>query len=250
MTGLSSPDIPAYFSYALVLLVGAVVARANVNNLVAGFGNRWAFAGTWWLFLAYVALPVLLFWFLDYTSALQDTSLFAALVVAIGYRQIFAGGVQGITMPGQTSALWRPFEAWVTRTNERILTRQKQYKDRFDERVRASFAADPERLRMFEALTLERSNDPAALTAALAPLRADPPPPGAPTRIVNVLWRDLRTSVPEDYGYLLYRRRLVTWWQYWRWLEDGRSKLISVSILVALIVLAVVAALWLTSAGP
>jgi hypothetical protein len=182
MSGFASPDIPAYFSYALVLLVGTVVARANVNHLVAGFGNRWAFAGTWWLFLAYLALPVLLFWFLDYTSALQDTSLFAALVVAAGYRQIFSGGVQGIAMPGQSSALWRPFEAWVTRTNERILTRQKQYKDRFDERVRASLAADSERLRTFETLTLERSNDPGALTAALAPLRggAGPADPRAP----------------------------------------------------------------------
>lgn|SRR6266850_4835617 len=249
MTGFASPDIPAYFSYLLVLLVGTFVARANVNHLMAGFGNRWAFAGTWWLFLAYLALPVALFWFLDYTSALQDTSLFAALVVAIGYRQVFAGGVQGITMPGQSSALWQPFEAWVTRTNERILTRQKQYKDRFDERVRASLAANPQRLGEFETLTLERSNDPAALTQTLAPLRTDPPPPGAPARIVNVLWRDLRTSVPEDYGYLLYRRGLVSWWQYWRWLEDGRSKLISAGILVALVALGIAAALWLTSSS-
>src|ERR1051325_7251380 len=194
MTGFSSPDIPAYLSYALVLLVGAVVARANVNNLVANFGNRWAFAGTWWLFLAFLALPIALFWFLDYTSALQDTSLFAALLVALGYRQIFAGRVQGITMPGQSAALWQPFEDWVKRTNERILSRQAQYKARLDELGRASSADDPEKLWDFEALTLERSNDPAALSAALAPLKADPPPPGAPMRIVSVLSRDLRTA--------------------------------------------------------
>ena len=250
MTGFASPDIPSYLSYAIVLLVGAVVARANVNSLVAEFGNRWAFAGTWWLFLVYLALPVLLFWFLDYTSALQDTSLFAALLVAIGYRQIFAGSVQGITMPGQTAALWRPFEAWVTRTNERILTRQKQYKDRFDERVRGSLAGDAERLQRFETLVLERSQDPPALTAALAQLRTDPPPPGAAARIVDVLWRNLRTSAPEDYGYLIWRRGLVSWWTYWRWLENGRSKLISVTIVVGVVALALVAALWLTASGP
>ena len=211
MTGFGSPDIPAYWSYALVLIVAIVVGRANVNNLVAGFNNRWAFAGTWWLFLAYVALPIALFWFLDYTSTLQDTSLFAALVVAAGYRQIFAGRIQGISLPGQTSAFWQPFEAWVSRTNDRIQTRQKQYKDRFDERVRASFAADPARLAQFETLVFERSNDPAALTAALNPLRANPPPPGAPAKIVNILWRELRMAEAENYGYLLYRRRLVSW---------------------------------------
>jgi len=249
MTGLGSPDIPAYWSYALVLIVAVVVARANVNNCVAGFTNRWAFAGTWWLFLAYLVLPILLFWFLDYTSTLQDTSLFAALVVAAGYRQVFAGRIQGITMPGQTSALWQPFEAWVARTNDRIFTRQKQYKDRFDERVRASFTADPARLQQFEMLVFERSNDPAALTATLAPLRTTPPPPGAPAKIVTTLWRDLRMSEPENYGYLLYRRGLVTWWQYWRWLEDGRSKLISAGIGLACVALVVASASWMVGSG-
>jgi hypothetical protein len=246
VTGFASPDIPAYWSYAVVLVVALVVARGNVNNLVARFNNRWAFAGTWWLFLAYLTLPIVLFWFLDYTSALQDTSLFAALAVAAGYRQVFAGGIQGISMPGQTSALWQPFEAWVFRTNDVIQTRQKQYKDRFDERVRASFAADPGRLGQFETLVFERSNDPAALTAALAPLRTTPPPPGAPAKIVNVLWRDLRTSEAENYGYLLYRRGLVSWWQYWRWLEDGRSKLITAGICLACVALIIVVALWMT----
>src|SRR5712692_6753660 len=164
MSGLSSPDIPAFVCYAIVLLVGMTVARATVNNLLNDYPDRWSFAGTWFLFLAHLVLPVVLFWFLDYTGAIQDTSLFAALLVAAGYQQIFAGAVQGIVMPGQTPALWRPFEAWVKKVSERIATRNKQYRDQFNEIVKTHLAADSARLGKFEELVLERSADPAKLT--------------------------------------------------------------------------------------
>jgi hypothetical protein len=237
MAGFSSPDLPAYLCYAVVLFVGVVVARSSVNDLLAAYPDHWAFVGTWSLFAAYVVLPIALFWFLDYTGTLRDTSLFAAVVIAVGYRQIFAGGVQGITMPGQTPALWKPFEAWVNRVADRIATRNKQYRDRFDERVRSLILADTQKLTHFEQLALEKSKDSTSLSASLAPYKGPAPQAGANARMLDILWRDLRTSEPDQYGYLLYKRRLVSWWQYWRWFEKGRSKLISAS--VALVVVAV-----------
>jgi hypothetical protein len=96
MGGLRSPDIPAYWSYLIVLLVGMAVARSRVNSAFDRYDDRWAFAGTWSVFLAYTIVPVILLYFLDFTSVINDTSLFAALVIAFGYRQIFVGGIQGI----------------------------------------------------------------------------------------------------------------------------------------------------------
>jgi len=117
-----SPDLPAYLCYGIVLALGVLVARATVNSLLAAQLSRWGDPNTWALFAAHTALPVVLFWFLDYTSALSDSSLFGALVVAFGYKQIFAGGVQGITMSRQTPRLWQPFEAWVSQIKESIVT--------------------------------------------------------------------------------------------------------------------------------
>ena len=103
MAGLASPDVPAFYCYLIVVVAGFFVARAHVNERLKDYPDHWAFLSAWLLFLAYWAMPPLLFWLLDYTSAVQDTSLFAAFVVAFGYRQLFAGGIQGVSMPGQTS---------------------------------------------------------------------------------------------------------------------------------------------------
>lgn len=245
MSGLLSPDIPAFYCYAIVFVFGMMVARSTVIELLAAYPDRWAFVDTWLLFMAHVTLPVLLFWFLDYTGAIQDTSLFAALLVAVGYRQIFAGGVQGISMPGQTPALWRPFEAWVKKIADRIATRNKQYRDRFNEVVKSYLAADATRLANFEKLVSERTTDLNQLTTALGPLRGPNPPPGAELRIVDVLFRDLRSSEPENYGYLLKRRRLIAPHVYWWWFQKGPALLFSVGLgSVALVLLLV--ALWTT----
>jgi hypothetical protein len=68
-----SPDFPAYTCYAIVLLVGALVAWSAVRSLLSDLDDRLAFGATWLLWLIYTLLPVALFWFLDYTSAVRDT---------------------------------------------------------------------------------------------------------------------------------------------------------------------------------
>src|SRR5688572_28177301 len=123
MDPLISPDMPSLWCYLIVLTVGMIVAASSINELLKDITERWGFLETWLLFAANTAVPVLLFWFLDYTNALRDTSLFAALVVAFGYQQIFKGGVQGILTPGQSSRVWQPFEAWVNKTSARIASR-------------------------------------------------------------------------------------------------------------------------------
>jgi hypothetical protein len=105
VAGLTSPDVPALYCYLIVVLVGFFVALGYVNDRLKDYPDHWAFLSTWLLFPAYWAVPAVLFWLLDDTGAVQDTTLFAALVVAFGYRQLFTGGIQGMSLPSQTSGL-------------------------------------------------------------------------------------------------------------------------------------------------
>ncbi len=84
MTPAISPDLPASVCYLVVFLIALLVARANVNRVLGDYPGHWGMLSNWGLFWAHVALPISLFWFLDYTSALRDTSVFAALIVAFG----------------------------------------------------------------------------------------------------------------------------------------------------------------------
>lgn len=248
MTGFQSPDVPAYICYALVFLVGMTVARSSVDTLLDRYPDRWAFAGTWSLFAAYTILPIALFWFLDYTSIIHDTTLFAAIAVAVLYPQIFSGGVQGIVMPGQTAALWKPFEGWTKHVEDRISSRNKQYRDRFYEQVRSRIAADQALVDRLEALAQERTQNVAALVQDLVPLRQAilQNAPGSRRRLVERLWRELREAEPENYGFLLRDRGFISAWTYWRWLEKGQSKLISALIAISFLLCIVSAYRWWT----
>jgi hypothetical protein len=239
MSGLTSPDLPAYLCYAIVLVVGALIARARVRTLLT-FSDRWAFGNSWLLFGAHVMVPLTLFWLLDYTSALNDTSLFAALVVATGYSQIMSGGgFQGYAMPGQTSAMWKPFQDWVQGVTDRIATKHKQYQDRFAEAARTAISLEADRVACLESLALRHSTQPDALKTALDALK---PGPNLNFQKVNLFWQDLFKSEPDNYGYLMsrevvstkplichwnYRKRLISLWSYWWWLGNGRAKVVS-----------------------
>lgn len=232
MTGFASPDVPAYTSYLIVIIFGMLVARARVSSLLQAYGDRWAFVGTWLVFFAYVAIPIALFWFLDYTDAIHDTSIFAALVIAIGYQQVFTGGVQGLTMPGQSTALWKPFEVWVRQVANRIETLNKRYLDRFDEQVRASIASKSDRIATLQQIVDDRVRDPSALTQALKGARTD-------RQKVDILWRELRASEPEQYGLIAKRAKLVSAWLYFRWQQKGQGTLMTAGVMLLIVSVAV-----------
>jgi hypothetical protein len=229
---LASPDFPAQVCYLIVVLLGLVVAFSKVNRLMASSPGRWGFLGTWWVFGAYAAVPVLLFWLLDYTNALHDTSLFSALLVALGYRQILAGEMKGVAAPGQVSKLWSPLEAWANTVRDLIVTKSKLYSDRFSEKVRAHMAAEPDRVQRLVELAYQMTTDQASLGTDLAALNAAPAPveitPDAFERVrtrrkVERCLQAVRLASPEDYGFALLRRRLIKYWQYKYWLGNATA---------------------------
>src|SRR5262252_1159508 len=86
-----SPDISAFWCYLIVGGLGAWVAGRQIQLRLGGIRGIWFQPRTWILFIAYLAVPVGLFWLLDRTGATTDTSLFAAVLVGIGYERIISG---------------------------------------------------------------------------------------------------------------------------------------------------------------
>jgi len=52
---------------------------------------------------AYTLIPLALFWLLDRTNAIHDTSLFAAILIGVGYQQILSGSFATLKAPGDVS---------------------------------------------------------------------------------------------------------------------------------------------------
>ena len=234
MEQIASFDVPAYVCYLVVLVVGLLVGMTRVNRLMASSPGRWRFIETWLVFGAYVLVPPLLFWFLDSTNALHDTSIVGALLVSLGYRQILAGEMQGVSPSGQVSKLWSPLENWANQVRDRILTKSKLHSDRFNEIVRAHLAEKPERVEALVELAYQTINDRTPLTQDLVALAAETKPTDltdeafARTRTrrkVELYMHALRMANPEDYGFLLVQRRLIGNWNYRWWHGNLRARL-------------------------
>src|SRR6478672_11281647 len=142
MDKLVSPDIPAYWCWLIIIVVGIFGARSKVKRVLSGQTGYWAHFSAWRIFAAYAVIPVLLFLLLDYTGAIKDTSLVAALVVAFAYQQIFAGNFSGITVSTSISGLWQPFQKWTDDTAAQIAISTKRSRDKFDDDLNSSIAAD------------------------------------------------------------------------------------------------------------
>jgi hypothetical protein len=247
MDQVASPDKPAYVCYLIVIVVGLVVAYGKINRLMSSSVGRWAFLETWFVFLAYAIVPVLLFWILDYTNAIHDTALFAALLVAIGYRQILSGEMKGTPVPGQLSALWSPFEAWATQIRDRIVTKNKVRSDRFAENLRVTLSQTAQTVADLTELAYFVATDSAKLTADLSKISQQQVPAGVTPQVfeniqarqkVDRCMMSIRLANPEDYGFLLLQKKLINPIQYWQWIGDASTRvaqIVGVAIIFAVL---------------
>jgi hypothetical protein len=91
-----SPDLDARLCYLLVLACAIISARVQVLGRLEPLKQKiiyaWGQRSTWLVFTIYLLLPLALFWFLDRTGAIKDTSVFAALLVGLAYPAILSGG--------------------------------------------------------------------------------------------------------------------------------------------------------------
>ena len=115
-----SPDIEAYFCYTIVLLLGAVTAVIQINRGLGDLAGVWLIPRTWLLFLMYLAVPIGLFWFLDRTGAITDTSMFAAVLIGVGYAGIMNGSNQAIPSTASLLQFWTPFQTYANEVQKSV----------------------------------------------------------------------------------------------------------------------------------
>lgn len=162
-----SPDFPAWICYAVVLATGLFVARRKVTSLPALSGIDsppvWYFWRTWQLVLLYTLVPILLFWVLDRSESIHDTSLFAALLVAIGYERLMSGKDTTVTVSDSLRSFWSPLQTYAEKVTTIIQRQMKQEDEQFNRRVLDCVMSDQQRMDKLKALAEQLAADPALL---------------------------------------------------------------------------------------
>jgi hypothetical protein len=235
-----SPDIAAYYCYAIVFALGAWTGFRQVSTRLGGIRGIWLVPRTWLLFLAYLAVPVGLFWLLDRTSAITDTSFFAAVLIGVGYERIIAGSNETIQAPGQASRFWTPFLTYADSVERSVREQIARNQARIDERVIGKIAEDPAKFEALEALARSRSPDVQALDNQLKALDAAAANQGDAElreRKARFLY-GIMLSVP-DYHYLMKSKHVISDGLYWFALKGAGGVLRAAAVFVLIAGLAV-----------
>jgi hypothetical protein len=166
-----SPDVDARVCYLLILLCALIAAYRQVDRRLATFPGSWTETPTWLLYVIYVLAPLCLFWLLDRTGAINDTSVVAALLVGVGYERILSG--QGeVGVPAAFAGFWKPFADFADSISARVSKRIADRIFRFDRRLIDEVAADPKRFEALKVLARSLSRDVQALDRKLEEIRA------------------------------------------------------------------------------
>ena len=167
-----SPDLDAFWCYGVVAVLGALVAIRQINQRLGEREGIWLFGRTWVLFTAYVVVPIALFWMLDRAGAINDTSLFGAVLVGVGYERIITGGNQSVRLTGDVSQFWTPFLAYADRIGARVAAQSDRRKARRVEQVVASVVKAPQRLEALQELARRFAPDTATFKQQLDEINA------------------------------------------------------------------------------
>jgi hypothetical protein len=230
MTDMPVLDIPAWLAYVIVMIVAVLTAVSNINRLLGAHPGYWRFWRTWVLFFWYLFIPFVLFYLLDRLNVIDDTSLFAAILVGFAYQQIMSGGIAGVSLPGGAAKVWKPFETYANELADKISDQQVAHATRMADSLGKELSADAKLAQLF-VLVMERASDPQKLrdelrdidqigTLSLANVDLE----GAVRRRkAERLLREMRQTNAETWEELLLERRLLTRWQYYRWRQAGVS---------------------------
>jgi hypothetical protein len=233
-----SPDMQAYYCYLVVLLLGLWTAGTQVSARLGNLPGKWIMVNTWSLFFAYTAIPLALFWFLDRTNAIHDTSLFAALLIGAGYQQVLSGSVSSLKAPGDVSAFLKPFAGWADAIAAQIRNRVVINDSQFDEKLLSSIVEDQDKFEALRQVVMVHTADAPALDAQLGAIAANQAVlgnAGVRTKQAALLYLSLKQASPQQFQYLLYRSRVIPM-RWYRWYaQEWRSKFTACVVAVILI---------------
>lgn len=233
-----SPDFDAYLCYLVVVFGGTVAAVRQIDKRLGTYPGIWLIARTWILFFAYIAVPVALFWTLDRTGAISDTSLFAAIIVGVGYERILSGGEETLAAPQGLSRFWSPFLAYADEVVGHVRDRTYRNQLRFDEKLVAAVMESDQAYAALEQLALSHSADIVALQAALQAIDGKAGTLGAEAvreQKIRLLYAE--ASGLPDYRYLMREKKIIGglfyYWYEPRWRGRLAAALMAVLMLGA-----------------
>ena len=199
---------------------------------------------TWLLFFAYTLVPVLLFWFLDRSNAIHDTSVFAAILIGLGYQKILSGELTSIRLGGDVSTVWQPFSAWADHVADRIRNRIVRNESLFDESLLNNLRNDTDKIPTLRDLAFTHTKDLQKLTSDLESIEKQKPvlgENGVQRKTTETLYEDLKTSENDTWPFLLYKSGITSTANYFWYGKEWRSKAAAGAVAAALIVIAAVA---------
>jgi hypothetical protein len=213
-----SPDVGALWCYLIVGVLGALAAVRQIQRRMSGMRGIWVQPRTWILFLAYLLVPVVLFWLLDRTDAGTDTSLFAAVLVGVGYERIITGQTDPLhSPPAEISRFWTPFLNYVESEVDAVRERIHRKQGRADERVVAEIAGNDDLFNKFLAFARSRLPDAKGLDEQLTAIAKGAPVPDPiyvreqKTRLIYVYMAGL----PDGYRLMHNCGFIKRWVYYW-----------------------------------
>jgi hypothetical protein len=237
-----SPDLDAFYCYAVVFVLGLLTAGNQVSTRLGSFRGRWIMVNTWLLFFAYSFVPVMLFWALDRTNAVHDTSLFAAILVGFGYQQILSGSIASIQPAGDISKIWQPFAVWADSIADRIGNRIIVNDSRFDEKLLQAVRENEAKFQRLRDQTFAHATDLPALETLLAAVDNHQPALDADVATARksaILYGNLKQSSPQTFDLLLFRNQITSLFFYLWYAKEFRSK--TTAFVVALLLAVFVA---------
>jgi hypothetical protein len=236
----ASPDFEAAYCYLIVLLIALAVAYSQISQRMLKAKAPWIMGQTWVLLFAFTLFPVILFWALDRSGAVRDTSLFAALIVGFGYRQIVTGTLTAIKVPGEVSSIWKPFAAWTSRIAEQIRDRISRRDKRLQARVISTLAQVPEALDRLKSMVKTHSETPeevAELEKQLQGMRdrfASLGDDAVNRNVAKLLYE--KAAAIEEFEYLMFRNGITGRWPYYWYAREWRSKALALAVALFLLV--------------
>jgi len=233
-----SPDLNALFCYAVVVVLGLITAGGQISTRLVNLPSKWIMVNAWLLFFAFSFLPVVLFWLLDRTGAIHDTSLFAAVLIGAGYQQVLSGNLASIRPSGDISKFWQPFTAWADHVADRIRNRVARNDALFIERFFSDVMKTQDKQKSLNHLAFAHSTNVPELQKALENVEHQADVLGADGMLekkMRVLYDDLTRSAPQTWQFLLYEGKVISRWSYYWYEKEWRSKAAATVVAAVLI---------------
>lgn len=106
----SYTDVSAWICYLVIAVIGSIVSFYHVNSKLYGAKILWFRVELWIVYMLYIMFPIALFWLLDASGEVKDTSLLWAILIALIYRKILSGENDQVKAPNVLSGYWVSLE--------------------------------------------------------------------------------------------------------------------------------------------